>query len=353
MLLAMSNATLSTPTRRKFLYAVGASAPVILGAENKSGSKNPVLGSGEHTYECIHDWGELPKTISYGNTHGVVEDSQGFIYVHHTVNAASESDDTMVVFDPKGKFVRSWGKDFKGGAHGLHINKEGKEDFLYLCDTKRGVIAKTNLKGEVVWQLGYPEDSEAYKPGADGKKKKWSPTNLAVARNGDVYVGDGYGSSYVLQYDKNGKYIRTIASPGKAPGELSSPHGIAIDSRGGRERLLVADRSNKRLQYFTMDGKHESFAGNVILPCHFSFLKDTLLIPDLDSRVTLLDKDNKLIAHLGEGDAAGSRDLRKKARDQFVPGKFVCPHGAWFDHKGNIFVAEWVEVGRVTKLRKV
>ena len=40
-------------------------------------------------------------------------------------------------------------------------------------------------------------------------------------------------------------------------------------------------------------------------------------------------------------------------RDHFTPGKFVAPHGACFDHAGNIFVVEWVEVGRVTKLREV
>ena len=53
-------------------------------------------------------WGELPANIEYGNTHGVCEDSQGRIYIHHTVNAASESHDTMVVYDAKGKFVKSW-----------------------------------------------------------------------------------------------------------------------------------------------------------------------------------------------------------------------------------------------------
>ena len=78
-------------------------APAILGATDKSGANAPVLGSGEHTYEAIHDWGELPAEIKYGNTHGVVEDSQGHIYVHHTVNAASESPDSMVVFDAKGQ----------------------------------------------------------------------------------------------------------------------------------------------------------------------------------------------------------------------------------------------------------
>ena len=173
--------------------------PTILYADDKSGSKRPVLGEGAHTYEAIHDWGELPADIKYGNTHGVVEDSQGHIYIHHTVNAASESSDSMVVFDPRGKFVKSWGREFKGGAHGLHIRKEGSTEFLYLCDTKRGVVVKTTLNGEQVWSIGYPEQSEAYKPGPDGKRPKYSPTNLAIAPNGDIYVGDGYGSSYINQ----------------------------------------------------------------------------------------------------------------------------------------------------------
>src|SRR6266581_4210429 len=107
-------------SRRKFIGAV-ALAPAILGATDKSGTKAPVVGTGKHTYEAIHDWGELPAGIKYGNTHGVVEDSQGHIYVHHTVHATSELADSMVVFDEKGKFVRSWGREFRGVAHGLHI----------------------------------------------------------------------------------------------------------------------------------------------------------------------------------------------------------------------------------------
>src|SRR5438270_12728774 len=143
-----------TTTRRTFL-AAGALAPAILRADDKSGTKPPILGAGKHTYEAIHDWGELPAGIKYGNTHGVVEDSRGHIYVHHTVHATSESPDSMVVFDDKGKFVKSWGKEFKGGAHGLHIQKEGSTEYLYLCDQARGLIVKSTLNGETVYTIGY------------------------------------------------------------------------------------------------------------------------------------------------------------------------------------------------------
>lgn len=343
-------------TRRNFLTrSTGLAAPLLLGMTAKSDSAKPVLGTGDHAYEAQHDWGQLPANIQYGNTHGVCEDSQGFIYVHHTVNAASESADTMVVFDPSGKFVKSWGKEFKGGAHGLHIRREGTNEFLYLCDTKRAVVVKTTLAGEEVFSLGYPKEAAPYAAsGPDGKPIKYSPTNLAVADNGDVYVADGYGSSYINQYDSGGKYIRTFGGPGKDPGKLLCPHGIIVDTRGAKPVLIVADRTNKRLQRFTLDGEHVDFIEGVTAPCHFNFARNgDVVIPDLFARVTLLDRNNQLITQLGEDSQSPYMETRKMSRDHFKPGKFVCPHGACFDHNGNIFVVEWVEVGRVTKLKKV
>jgi hypothetical protein len=342
-------------TRRNFLFAVGGGTPLLLGMTNKSGSARPILGSGEYVYEAFHDWGELPADIKYGNTHGVCEDSQGHIYIHHTVYATSELSDSMVVFDHKGKFVKSWGKEFKGGAHGLYISREGSSEYLYLCDIKRGLIVKTTLSGEEVFSLGYPLESEAYKPGPDGKRIKWSPTNLAMAPNGDFYVGDGYGSSYILQYNKDGKYIRTFGGLGKEDSQLNCPHGLIVDTRGPEPILMVADRGNHRIQTFTLDGKHIGYISGTNLPCHFNIYKNGVtVVPDLGARVTLMSKSNEVIENLGDDSAADNwKQVRTMGRDAFKPGKFVCPHGACFDHAGNIFVVEWVEIGRVTKLRKV
>ena len=83
----------------------GPDAPSIIGTSNKAGTTRPIAGSGDHVYEVIHDWGELPPEIRYGNTHGVCEDSQGRIYIHHTVNKDSQSHNAMVVFDADGKFI--------------------------------------------------------------------------------------------------------------------------------------------------------------------------------------------------------------------------------------------------------
>ena len=183
---------------------------------------------------------------------------------------------------------------------------------------------KATLNGESVFTLGYPDQSEAYKPGADGKKPKYSPTNLAIAPNGDLYVGDGYGSSYINQYNSKGEYIRTFGGKGKEAGHLDCPHGIIVDLRGGTPILTVADRGNARIQRFTLDGKHLDFVGGTNMPCHFNFFKNgDVVVPDLGARVTLLDKHNQVILHLGDDSASPWRDTRKLSRDHFTPGKFV------------------------------
>jgi len=355
-------------TRREFLAAAAAApivSPILLGTQDKAGTKAPVLGEGAFRFEAIHDWGELPPHIKWGNTHGVIEDSQGNIYVHHTVHAASDSADSMVVFDRTGTFIRSWGNQFRGVAHGLHIRKEGREEFLYLTvnaanprmspqPEMQAVVVKTTLKGEIVWKIERPPDIDAYNPGADGTPKPYNPTNVAIAPNGDIYVGDGYGSYFVNQYNSKAEYIRTFGGRGSEAGRLNEPHGIWVDTRGSTPILVVADRRNNRLQRFTMDGTHIDFVSGFRLPCHFHEQTGSVVIPDLQGRVTLINTDNAVIQHLGDSNPANwNNPLRREPRDKFVPGQFICPHGACFDHEGNIFVVEWVEVGRVTKLRKV
>ena len=346
-------------TRRNFVVtaaAAAASAPALFGMTDKSGSKLPILGDGEHRYEAIHDWGELPRTIKYGNTHGVCEDSQGNIYVHHTVHANSDSLDTMVVFDRKGKFVRSWGRQFKGGAHGLSIRKEGGEEFLYLCDYEHGIVTKRTLKGEEVFTLGYPAESAAYKPKDSGLTVAYRPTNVAIAPNGDIYVGDGYGSSFINQYNAKAEFIRTFGGLGTGDEQVDCPHGLWIDLRGDTPLLVVTDRGNSRLQRFTLEGKRvDAIAGTSKMPCSLHERGGDVVMADLLSKVVILDRQNRVVASLGEGEYSKSdwSAVRNQAPGTFVPGRLVCPHGACFDHEGNIFVVEWVEAGRVTKLRRL
>jgi hypothetical protein len=217
-------------------------------------------------------------------------------------------------------------------------------------------VFKTNLKGEKVFELGYPKDAK----NAAGEpcyvdEKKYVPTFIAFAPGGDFYVTDGYGSSYVHRYNIKGEYQSTFGGKGKGDGQLDCPHGIYCDTRDpNNPTILVADRSNHRLHWFTLDGKFIKVVTDELRdPCHFDVQGTDLLIPDLKGRVTIFDKDNKLVTHLGDNPDESKRRNHKVAKEDLTPGDFCTPHGAIWDRAGNIYVAEWLPYGRVTKLRKV
>ncbi len=309
-------------------------------------AKPLILGTGEFRYECLHDWLTPPDGLLFGDTHGVAQDSKGRIYVAHTVHPDSKSHDAVCVYDSRGRFLKSWGSEFRGGAHGLDLRKEGGHEFLYHCDTNRRKVVKTDLNGKVVWEMGAPEASGKYKDGAP-----FVPTNVAFGPDGGFYVGDGYGSHWMHRFDKEANYLGTFGGYGKDPGQLIQPHGQWVDSRGGEPLLAVADRGNRRIQYFSLDGKHVKFdSAGMRQPCHFSIRKNLMLVPDLESIITILDEDNKPVAQLGDGKPT---DLRGHPRSDFIPGKFIHPHDAMFLNNGDILVAEWVPIGRVTLLKRV
>jgi hypothetical protein len=335
--------------------AVCASGLLLRGAEP---APPVILGQGDYRYQCINDWGKLPPQIIYGLTHGVAVDSRGFVHVLHTSRNTSPSHDTVVVFDRDGNFVRSWGEEFFGSAHGFDLIVENGHELFYITDMKRGLF-KTTLDGKTIWHVEKP-------PFYDGKTIKYIPTNVAVAPNGDVYLADGYGSWYIHHFDRDGNYKKTFGGPDGAidqpsPSATIHPHGLHVDVRGKEPLLVIAENDPKgklpgRLHAFDLDGTHHSYLPtNVRSPRHFDRLGKLVVVPDLDAVVTLIDEDNRVVAELGDGWTTHDevRALRKMPRDHFTPGKFVCPHDAAFDKDGSIFVSEWVEAGRVTKLQKV
>lgn len=339
-------------SRREFLGLAGAFtagiATIPATGQNRvdAPAGRRIVGSGRQRYEVIHDWLKPPDSILWGDTHGVAQDSKGRIYVAHTVHPDSPSRHAIVVFDKNGTFLTSWGERFAGGAHGIEARKEGREEFLYHCDIAHRKVVKTKLDGTVVWEKDAPEESGLYRKG-----EPFVPTNIAFAPDGDFYVADGYGSDWIHQYRLDGSYVRSFGGRGTEPGRFRTAHGIWLDNRGREPLLVITDRTNNRFQYFTLDGKYVSGATTGMrLPCNFDVRGDMMVVADLKSVVTLLDRDNRVMAQLCDGDPS---NLRNAPREQFIPGKFIHPHDAIFLQNGDILVAEWVPIGRITLLKRV
>ena len=100
-------------------------------------------------------------------------------------------------------------------------------------------------------------------------------------------------------YDAGRNSVRSFGGLGNADGQFRTCHGIWLDTRGGQERLIVADRENHRLQFFDLQGQHlETLHHGLRRPCGVAEWEGTLAVPDLAGRITLIDSRQRLIAHL-------------------------------------------------------
>jgi hypothetical protein len=338
-------------TRRTFVKQVAAGslatlvAPTIVTAA-KTDAEIKVIGDGDHRYEANHNWAQLPSEFTWQTTHNVAVDSAGLVYVIHEGRLDQADHPAIFVFDSGGKYVRSFGKEFQGGGHGLEVRREGSDEFVYVTayQQKRS-FAKLTLTGETVWHKYAPMETGIYAAGEDKSPRaaddnpwgrdRFHPTNFAFHPDGSFYLADD----------------------ADADGTFDTPHGVWIDDRGDSPLVVVADRANARLQWFTLDGEHRRTQDGFLLPANIDRQGDLLLVPDLIGRVTLLDRDNNVLVHLGDDSERINAEAPNWAirgdESLWQSGKFVHPHDACFDADGNIYVTEWVARGRVTKLTKL
>jgi hypothetical protein len=183
------------------------------------------------------------------------------------------------------------------------------------------------------------------------------PTNFAFLPNGDFLLADGYGSYFIHLYDKDGNWKRCFGGPGAGEGKFDTPHGIGYDDRPGRQpAVVVCDRAHGTLQYLTLEGEHLETLPGFGLPANVATWKQWLVVPELVACLSVLDAQNRVVARLGDDAERLRADGKFEIRNDpaaWKAGRFVHPHDACFDQDGNLFVAEWVGTGRVSKLRRL
>ena len=280
-----------------------------------------IFGQGTHQYTVEEDWWSLPEGWEFGWIPAVAVDSQDRVYVY------SRSEHPMVIFDRDGNFLKSWGDDILKDAHGIFIDAE---DNIYCVERETHVMHKFTTDGELLMTLGTMD-----KPGATGKPFNL-PTDLALGPDGEMFISDGYGNARIHKYSPDGELITSWGQPGTGPGEFDLPHCVRIDPRN---RVMVADRENNRIQFFTLDGEYIEEWGDLLHPDTIYIDEDELIyVAELDQRITILTLDGEVVSQWGS------------ERGSTVPGEFfACPHGIWADSHGDIYVGEVQADARLQK----
>jgi hypothetical protein len=293
-----------------------------------------ILGTGEFRYVYLPNKLVLPETVKMKHGHGLCRDDKGLIYFAFEPSAVDATTRTPVRFAADGTGATLLGGDnalAHGAPHGLniHIGKDGHH-FLYHANND-ATVQKTSLAGDVLWSQKWPPAMGNYKP-----------TDVVVPEGSDkVLVADGYGSSMIHALKTgDGVYAgKSWGGLGAAHGELNCPHGITYDPR--RKLLLIADRGNKRLEYYTPAGAYHSSVQvkEITAPCNADVWGDYVLVPDLNGPLIILDKENQPVSVLPVGAQMG--DLG-----------FKHPHDAIFLENGDIVVATW-NPGRIGYLKRL
>jgi len=314
-------------------------------------------------YKAVANWYHLAEgRPQMGNMHGdIAVASNGEVYV-----STMDPKAALQVYAADGKFVHivpNAPPDF----HGFVIHKDADGEFIYGPRLGTGNILKMTLDGKVVLdipQTAIPDEFKNKAPknlkGPDGKEvpnpNAGKPfvrlTAMDVAPNGDLYVTDGYSSSYVHHFDKTGKYIKSFGGK-KEPYNFSTLHKIAVDTRFSPPRIIACDRENKRVVHMSLDGDFLGVVAKDLLnPAAVAVQGDLALIGEIKGRVTILDKEGKVVTQFGANDHADETGKNSTPPDVWRTGVVTAPHGVAFDGKGDVYVAEYNIYGRMHRFNR-
>ncbi|MCH7652588.1 MAG: hypothetical protein IIB14_02810 [Chloroflexi bacterium] len=211
------------------------------------------VGSDKYTYEVHEDWSKLPQGWEAPMA-ALTVDSKDRVY------GFNRGEHSVIVFDRDGNYLSSWGEGLFAFPHAIYADPQ---DNIWIVDRNHGEIYKFTSDGELLMTIGekgYRSDTGAdnsvfSSAGYKDVTRPGGPFNLpagiGVSRSGDIFISDGYANCEVHKFTAEGKHVKSWGTPGSGPGEFMLPHGAWVD---GRDRVLIADRENDRVQVFSQDG---------------------------------------------------------------------------------------------------
>lgn len=313
--------------------------PILPAATHISGAAD-VVGHGDFTYRADQKWGQLdPRRHAVQHCHEMVMDSRGRL-VCSSVSLGHD----VLVYNKDGKLLDAWKHDLPE-PHGLTRAGEGKDQTLWITDTKTGAVVNLDLDGRILRELDRP-------PKDILKGKPYKPTETTVTTDGDIYVADGYGSNLIFRYDDKGRLRDSFGGSE----HFNCCHGIVVDYRTEQPTLLITSRAANEFQRWTLDGKHlTTYQLPGLSICRPVINGDQTYFAvivtrswyDYDGMVAVLDADMQVVSLPGGSAPINQRDFNAIEYDNRT---FLNPHDVCLDGDENLYVPQWFS-GRTYPIR--
>lgn len=304
-----------------------------------------ILGQGNFRYRAHRLWGRLDRAkYPVRDCHGIAGDRDGRI-----VTLTNEIRNNLIAYNNAGAFIAAWENRFPG-AHGLDIVQYGGEDRYWVTDQVRQLVSVCSPEGKELLRVDSAALAAKYPD-----MTKYHPTGTATLPDGDFFIADGYGSSFIHYFDPKGRYISSFGGEGLAPENLKTPHGLWIDNRSGKPQLMVCDRDHNMLKWFSIQGKFlrgfslgelEKDAEPIAAaPCNIApfgasdRFKGHLAIACLRGMILVLDGADRIVSVVG-GMAPVYKDYKLQPLEVFNY-TLTHPHDVYVDSAGALYVAQW------------
>jgi len=354
---------------------------------------------------------KLPYNWMVGHVPSVAVDSHDHVFILSRPNTLAPEDrrrsaPPVVEFDANGKFVNAWGGpgipgfDWPDSEHGIAIDYKnnvwigGSAPVApSLRKLNDDMIIKFTSQGKFLLQIGGRDKSPTSQnpPVVGGNRDTKSfhqPTDVFVyPRTNEAFISDGYGNRRVIVLDADtGAFKRLWGAfgnepidvlPAAAAGERgaggggggvggggggrgaapkldtegtgspqfgSTVHGVKVSNDG---LVYVADRSNRRVQVFTVEGKYvtQMFL-NRAGPSGAS-AAGVAFSPDAAQRyLYVADYGN---SHIAVVERKTLQVLYQFGQRSAKPGDFQGLHNMAVDSKGNIYTGEVAPGARMQK----
>jgi len=296
-------------------------------------------------FEVVEDWAQVPHGWTFCDVPGVTTGPDDRVYLLTRGNCPRSSDHPIIVLEPDGTFVRSFGDGAFEFPHAIAMGVDGR---LYCTDVGGHRVHIFTVEGDLVRTIagpispsdtGFTTDFRTILRSAGPFNR---PTKMVTAANGDLFASDGYGNARVHHFNPTGELRKSWGEPGDAPGHFNIPHSVLVLPD---ERVLVCDRENTRIQVFDVEGKFLTQWTDVARPDDVCVDDDgNVYVAELGERAALFPF---MTRPYGQDRVARVSILDLEGRVQIrwgdEPGgqlQFAAPHGIAVDTRGNVYVSE-------------
>jgi DNA-binding beta-propeller fold protein YncE len=315
------------------------------------------------TFEVDRAWPKVPAKWKVGDPSSFAVDARDNVWLYHRPRTLKPEDAAMaappvMVFDTAGNFIKAWGGAGSGyewpeREHGIHVDPKG---FVWItgnnCPTNGlpglkpvadDQVLKFTGDGKFVMQIGHSNQS---KGNADTQNLHRAADVWLHPPTNELFVADGYGNHRVIVLDADsGRFKRMwgafankpmdddhceVVTPksfpdGPGPQNFSIVHALRVSKDG---MVYVADRENRRVQAFTIDGKFVKQLVKTATP----FARDLALSAD----------PGQQFLYVGNGDdiVVVDRKALEPVGSIKVAGMIGGGHEIATDSKGNLYIAQ-------------